>query len=166
MIEAKQTVRQRTQMAAAVEFLLSVLADGEMASADVDALRVQAGISKNTFDRARQKLGVRARQTRAGWRMSLPEPAEVLRTGHIREPQFAQSSTPRVSTDWVSIAAPYSLSDELTEVAPDRGSSVVAPPSECGVLSIKVGAFELTASADYPTDKLAALLRELGGALC
>ena len=57
----------------AADFLLDILADGAVPTADVIELAVESGISKRTLERARKEAEVKSKKVDGVWVMRLPE---------------------------------------------------------------------------------------------
>jgi len=139
----------------AVEFLIKHLAGTEMPSKEFLQMAEDAGIVGKTLSRAKRIVGAKSCRRNLKWYTSVPEEMK-WRTFNIsqrREKDFAHKTVkpPSVSTDWVSVTV-------------GDGNRAYIPPtreSSGNGLRVKVGAYEFEADENFPTDKLAELLRGL-----
>ena len=146
-------------MRKAVEFIVTLLSEGEKPSAEVIELAKEAGISDGTFKRAVHRvIGIKSRKSNNRWYMSLPtdfsrekldgfEPMCSVNPMRLREERS-------ISSDWVSVTP---QDNDCVKHKIDIPSRV--PP--IGGIHIKVGAVEFKADAGFPADKLAEILRGL-----
>jgi hypothetical protein len=145
----KATNRTGSKLFATAEVLCEILSGGEMESEEVWQKVQSSGISGITFARARKALGVKARRCVGSgrWVMYLPQDGEQ---------RLAQLSGQHVSLNSNNIA-----------ISHDWAKVIIAPATQkSAALTIRCGMLEIEADADFPLEKLTALLREIGGALC
>jgi len=141
----------------AVEFLINLLAGKELPSKEVWRLAQEAGILERTLGRAKQIVNAKSYRRHMMWYTSVPE--EMNGRTFISKYQKKLSPQPPkkfgISSDWVSVVS------ENDDNARHRTDIPVCVQS--AGLHVKIGAYEFKASADYPMEQLANLLRELGG---
>ena len=79
VLDAEGHREQRTRLTEASDFLVELLADGAMASKDVEDRADGEGISRSTLARARKTLRVRVRKDgeTGAWMMALPTPEDA-----------------------------------------------------------------------------------------
>ncbi|MDR1409256.1 MAG: hypothetical protein LBJ12_03080 [Oscillospiraceae bacterium] len=145
------------ELGRAAQFLIEFLSGGERASAEVCLEAQKREISYKTLTRARRAIGAQTRKKGGKWYVSVPE--GISETAVINEMVLRQERKvwtmpyrdEAISSDWVSV-----VTDGSEAVSSRRGSG----------LRIKCGALEIEADAEYPAEKLVALLREIGGEVC
>ena len=146
----------------AAELLMDYLSDGEKPSIDAKRLATEHGISEQTFNRARRALGIRSRKSGGSWYMYAPEAArecfascdQPSKAGFLAYTHAGVAGVGAVSSDWVAVIPGIGESERRIEVPTNE--------SKAG-LRVKVGAYEFEADAGFPMEKLAVLLRGLGG---
>ncbi|GHU57352.1 hypothetical protein AGMMS49975_22790 [Clostridia bacterium] len=127
----------------------------------------EAGISIKTLERARKALKVKARQGGGGkgWFMSIPDIMEKIKDRDVRRANVGHKVRrfPPAFGRW-------QISDDCAAVAVDGNKGgerpkidIPARKSLTGGIRVKVGAYEFEADENFPADKLAKLLRGLGG---
>lgn len=157
MLETKQVIGKKQYQAA--EFMIELLAEGEMLSEEVYQLAAQHGISTTTLNRAKHVARVKVRRAGGKWHMFVPDDAREYFTDCVSaRGDFSAQAMQRscenapVSSDWVSVVAGSSQAIAC-EALLDRIS---------GGLHVKVGAVEFTADSAFPAEKLIEVLRGLG----
>ena len=151
----------------AVEFLYNTLEAGEMRSREVYNLALRAGIAFRTVLRAKTLIGAKARVDDGRWYTYIPEEAcerkteimKIIETKSFGELFKKPTERWKISEDWASI----SLAGETAV----NSEEISVPQTSGSGLHIKIGAYEFTADASFPTEKLISLLKELeAGGLC
>ena len=144
----------------AADFLIRLLAGKEMPSAEVNRLAEDAGICHRTLSRAKLVVSAKCRKLGGkdkGWVISVPENMQGRRFDvpkvNGRAMPSGSSEFRQISADWVRVdASGGNIGDKID--IPDN------QPVGAG-LHIKFGGLELKVDENFPTDKLAELLREL-----
>ena len=124
-------VSQRQERTAAIEWLLSALGDGPLASSELFAQAVSCGISARTLRRAAKSLGLvpRKRGFAGGWVWQLPEGGAESR--HTRRPDAPRRASDAACADRaVSGAERRSYRRTDLQVLPTGEKSGWAPASE------------------------------------
>jgi len=139
----------------AAEFLINLLAGTELPSVKVYQLANEAGIMQSTLNRAKRIAGVKARKNSFQWLLSVPEEMKryTFTTTSPRLPKeylLQPIKTFGISSDWVSVVAEDD-GGEYKAGIPARVSS--------GGLRVKVGQYEFEVDKNFPSDKLAEILR-------
>jgi hypothetical protein len=153
--ETKRTIGKKLYKAA--EFVLDVLAEGEMATEEVQQLAARRGISGGTLKRARQVVCVKIRKASGRWYMVLPEGAREHFADCYKEPEPVAARLTSRSREIGTIA-----SDWVAVITDSGEGGVCGPGREDGGLHVKVGAVEFTADSAFPTEKLIEILHGLG----
>ncbi len=152
----------------AADFLIMLLAGKEMPSAQVLRMARESGICEKTLDRAKKMTGAKSRKEcgkSKDWVMSVP--ASMIGRRFCAERSFGTEPASRlpvsgqISVDWVSVCAMNGGADNEKKIEiPDYH------PAKAG-MRIKMGGFEIETDEHFPTEKLAELLRLMGGgAIC
>jgi hypothetical protein len=159
MITAKTKRMLGKKLHHATEFVLELLAQGEMPREEVYQLAARRGITEATLARAKQAVKVKIRRAGGKWYMSLPCDARENIADYVRKKkQFSVRQPQRrrevsaVSSDWVTVVADTG----------EEGYTASLPDRDGGGLHVKVGAVEFTADSAFPVEKLIEVLRGLG----
>ena len=143
----------------AAKFLVNTLSENEVPSTEVYRRAEKTGISRSTLRRAYREVFVKARKSSKRWFMYISpdqkEQAEKsvdrLKSKAVSERSERCFGLGQISSDWIAVVA-----DGAAWEVPGRKTS------DAG-LHIKIGDYEFEAAAGFPMEKLAELLRGLGG---
>ena len=156
MDETKQIIGKKLYQAA--EFMIELLAEGEMLSEEVYQLAAQRGISNRTLMLAKKVVWAKARRANGRWYMFLQEGAREQFAKYVKaRGSFPTQSSQRSrgiaasSSDWMAVVVDTGKFDVCETLANCAG----------GGLHIKVGTVEFTADSAFPTEKLIEVLRGL-----
>ena len=147
------------------EFLYNILEAGEVRSREVYRQAREAGFSIHTLHRVRGIIGLEPRYDDGRWYMYLTEDQRRRKEEIIKQLETHGAKSPlsesapetmKISEDWVSI---LTTEDEAVESDIDEIPVHIA---SIGGLHIKAGAYEFTADASFPTEKLIEPLKGLG----
>jgi hypothetical protein len=139
----------------AAEFLIEHLLKKEEATAEIYRIGERKGIAVGTLKRAKKLVGVSSRKIGREWYMTISgeEAMEKVKKQKEQGKKRQISKYERqyeVSTDWVRVTNGES---EATEDSVQKDAGV----------RIKVGGYEIEAGSEFPVEKLAEILRGIGG---